>query len=90
MSQSVRDLFPGKAIPHPYVLAFGLALRDIAAAVDTTSGKATDPPFWMVSDLGAADFDFVLFELKDLLKQAGHPAYKVEEGRKTRGRTALV
>ncbi|KZP11199.1 hypothetical protein FIBSPDRAFT_899194, partial [Athelia psychrophila] len=58
MSQSARDGFPDKGIRHPYVLAFGLALRDIAAAVDTASGKVTDPAFWMVSDLGADDFNF--------------------------------
>ncbi|KZP29244.1 hypothetical protein FIBSPDRAFT_885025 [Athelia psychrophila] len=90
MSQSARDGLPDKGIRHPYVLAFGLALRDIAAAVDTASGKVTDPAFWMVSDLGAEDFDFVLSELKDLLKQYGHPAYAVKEGRNTRARTAIV
>lgn len=69
-------------ILHTYVLAFGLALRYISAAVAIVQGKTCDPPFWRVSALNSADFDFVVSELKELLKHAGHPSYVVEVGKR--------
>lgn len=89
MCVSANALCAGKGIPHPYVLAFGLALRDINAAVTTAAGGACDPPFWVFSNLGQGDLDFVVSELQGLLKHAGHPAYTVEGGRRgTRTRKA--
>lgn len=88
MCEAAKARHANEPILHTYVLAFGLALRDIAAAVATSQGNACDPPFWRVSTLTSSDLDFVVSELKSLLKHAGHALYVGEVGkRQTRSDT---
>lgn len=71
-------------ILHTYVLAFGLAFRDVSAAISTDRGTPTNPPLRVISNLCILDHDFLIEQLEGLLKWAKHPVYDVGQKRVTK------
>lgn len=73
----------GGKVLHPHILAFGLILREIDAAIKTRNGEDVKPPMPVAgvgsddepSNLDDEDLDFVNSKLEALLQKAGNPKY---------------
>ncbi|KZP19064.1 hypothetical protein FIBSPDRAFT_1026010 [Athelia psychrophila] len=88
-SEGVRAIFDGivaqmsqlphTTILHTHLLAFGLAMRDIEAAVNACAGEELDHPFVLESSLTEDDLHYIIAKLKGVLARAGHGSYLPEE-----------
>ncbi|KZP29563.1 hypothetical protein FIBSPDRAFT_946823 [Athelia psychrophila] len=76
-------------ILHTHLLAFGLAMRDIEAAINTRNGGLVDPPFILESSLDQNDLHYVIEKLKGLMARAGHGAYLPKEQGPSRIRSGV-
>lgn len=79
MTESARSRTEGAdTILHTYVLAFGLAFRDLSAALSKPDELPIDQPFDSISRLHSIDLDFAISQLEDMLKWVNHPVYAVQ------------
>lgn len=69
------------AILHTFLMAFGLALNDIRAAITKGRDSPSPPAYILDSALTKDDLAYVLTEMESLLSWAGHPSYVVSEKR---------
>ncbi|KAF7983527.1 hypothetical protein HWV62_21080 [Athelia sp. TMB] len=90
MRKMISDVVNGakarssKELRHTDLVAFGLAFRDISAAVRLHKQEPVEPPLDIVSSLSEDDFKFAVESLEDVLRWSGHPCYLpgVEGGRR--------